>query len=142
VALSSRSRIGLLVCAAAGSLFILVIVGVIALVVVGRGYDARAERTNTDAGKAVGLGDEEAARRGRLAAQEKSLPTREEFEAKVIGKTKEQVLAALGKPEGNNQVGGATWTYKGLTRDAVTGKGDDHTTLWFDDAGRVSRVTH
>jgi hypothetical protein len=142
VALSSRSRIGLLVFAAAGGLFLLVIVGGIALIVLGRTYDPRAEPSKADAGKAVGLGDEEAARRGRLAAQETSLPTREEFAAKMIGKTKEQVLAALGKPETDNQFGNRSWTYRGLTRDAITGKGDYHTTLWFDDAGKVSRVTH
>jgi hypothetical protein len=95
--------------------------------------------------------------------KEKALLTREQFEAKWIGKDKNEVLAGLGKP-GNTGRAGKTknevpaergkpsstgivggeeyWDYYSHTRDAISGQVDFMTRLWFDDAGKVSRVTH
>jgi hypothetical protein len=52
--------------------------------------------------------------------------TREEFKAKVIGKTTKEILAVLGKPHNTNEYpnGKQTWIYKELTYDPITDKTD------------------
>lgn len=86
--------------------------------------------------------DEKAAAEAR-DAKAAELPTREQFDAKWVGKTKDEVLAGLGKPDATNKAGPSDfWMYRNRTRDAATGKVYFDTTLWFDDHGRVERVTH
>src|SRR5687768_17231790 len=61
-----QQRSGLIVFAVAGGVFLFACLGVLALVVLRPGYDARAEqRAKDDEGKRVGLVDEEAVRRAR-----------------------------------------------------------------------------
>ncbi len=81
------------------------------------------------------------------AATAASLPTRDEFRAKWMGKTKEEVLAAFGKPtrttEQNNDT---TWHYgnmfigDGYARDPVTGKPLLLVNIGVGRDGRVTRV--
>ena len=90
------------------------------------------------------VADEAEARQEKARqAKEAALPTREQFESKWLGKNKNDVLAGLGKPKSTDKSGGREfWEYLGLTRDAVTGKTDLDTTLWFTEDGKVSRITH
>jgi hypothetical protein len=80
----------------------------------------------------------------------KGPPTRQEFEAAVVGLTGTEVRQKLGDPEkvtgpplvytpGDLNEGG--WRYPGVSRDVVTGKGDRAAWLWMV-GGRVSHVTY
>lgn len=51
--------------------------------------------------------------------------TREEFKTLVVGKTKEDVLKTLGKPEHTDEYSTFDiWTYRRVTRDTITDKID------------------
>jgi hypothetical protein len=68
--------------------------------------------------------------------------SREEFETLVVGKSPDEVIAAVGKPdrtEGSEDRAG--WFYGERTRDPVTGKTDYRAVLHFE-AGKVSRVQY
>ena len=67
--------------------------------------------------------------------------TREEFRAKYIGKTKAEIFAALGKPDLTfDSPPKECWHYRNITRDAISGKVDAVTDLYFDRDGRVASV--
>jgi hypothetical protein len=73
----------------------------------------------------------------------RALLTREAFEAKTVGKTKAEIIGLLGKPHRMDRApGGEYWMYERQTVDAATGKPDTDATLWFDEAGKVTRVTY
>lgn len=65
--------------------------------------------------------------------------TREELKGLVTGKTKAEVLKALGRPEGTlaDPDGGETWHYENASYDPVAQKPDRHVWIKFDGAGRV-----
>lgn len=65
---------------------------------------------------------------------------RADLEQKLAGKTKDEVIALLGKPESTSGGEEDSWQYKGITRDPVTGKTDSLTWVWFDRAGKVTRL--
>jgi hypothetical protein len=54
----------------------------------------------------------------------KEIPYREEFRRTVIGKTFDEVIAAIGRPDDTQQLGNfaAFWYYRRAARDEVTGK--------------------
>ena len=84
--------------------------------------------------------EEEQAREVERQAKEKSLPTRDEFRAKVMGKTTDEVTDLVGKPDSVAASGGAaTWTYRNVSRDPVTGKTDGPVSVHFRN-GRVEKV--
>jgi hypothetical protein len=85
--------------------------------------------------------DEQQAREMEREAKKKSLPTRDEFRAKVMGKTPDEVTALVGKPDSTAGASGgvATWTYRNVSRDPMTGKTDGPVSVHFRD-GRVERV--
>ena len=66
--------------------------------------------------------------------------TRDEFKAKVMGKTAAEVIAAVGKPDDTSEGAIRTWKYRDRTTDPVTGKTDALAFVYFGDDGRVSRV--
>jgi hypothetical protein len=68
---------------------------------------------------------------------------RADFEAKVLGKTADEVLAAVGRPDSTQEGTGRSpvWYYKNRTVDPVTGKTDWMIQVVFAD-GRVDRVNH
>jgi len=67
--------------------------------------------------------------------------TRDEFKALVEGKTRNEVIALLGKPKSTQQSGELeVWDYPGRTTDPVTGKTDHLATVEFE-GDRVANVT-
>lgn len=73
--------------------------------------------------------------------QAKKTYTREEFRKLVVGKTKDEVLAVLGKPFSTREPeSGNSWTYHDLTVDSVSGKPDYSAWLYFDRNDRVDHV--
>lgn len=67
---------------------------------------------------------------------------RQEFKAMVVGKTPNEVLSLLGKPNSTSDYDTyQTWVYEERTRDMVTGKIDSRTILEFRD-GKVTGVTY
>lgn len=88
-----------------------------------------------------------AAPRGNKGGAEKGgkveeLPTRKEFEVKVLGKSTDELLKMLGKPERTSVIlDQDNWTYKNVCRDPVTDKPDRDVTLWLQH-GRVQRVSY
>lgn len=77
------------------------------------------------------------------AAAPASTVTRDRFTELVMGRTKEEVVAAVGRPDetsGNSDPGSGVWTYKGRTHDpASRGGADRYAFLHFAD-GVVVRV--
>lgn len=71
-------------------------------------------------------------------AQAKALLTREEFKAKVMGKTESEILDLIGKP---SYTSGNAWTYHQQTYDKITGKEDHQSVLVFDN-GKVEHVIY
>ncbi len=61
--------------------------------------------------------------------------TRAEFESLVKGKTAEEVIALVGRPDSTLDHSPTTddWVYSYLTTDPVTGKADRTTHLYFED---------
>ena len=64
--------------------------------------------------------------------------TREEFKALVMGKTPDEVIAAIGRPD-KTWDDGKEWSYDGITIDPITGKRDYVSSIEFKD-GKVARV--
>jgi hypothetical protein len=72
---------------------------------------------------------------------ERIVYTRDEFRAKVIGKTQNDVLSAVGKPDRTIDLGDTTtWTYRDRARDAITGKLDGLIQVTFQ-SGRAMDVS-
>ncbi len=69
--------------------------------------------------------------------------TRGEFDRLVVGKTADEVLAAVGKPDQTQSGTGGSevWYYRNRTVDEVTGKTDFSAQVVFE-RGRVNRVNH
>lgn len=67
--------------------------------------------------------------------------TRDEFKAAYMGKTKDEVLKALGRPYRTDENDrDHLWEYKGFTVDQVTGKPDSRTCIWFNSNSLVKDV--
>lgn len=74
--------------------------------------------------------------------QAKKTYTREEFRKLVVGKTKDEVLAAFGRPDSTREPGdGNSWTYSNVSHDPVSGKADMLTRLHFDRDNKVKEVS-
>lgn len=57
---------------------------------------------------------------------------RDDFRKAVLGKTKQEVIQAIGKPEDTNDSGDYSfWRYDGQTKDPVTGKVDGFVSIFF-----------
>lgn len=75
------------------------------------------------------------------AAVTKTVYTRDEFRKLVVGKTPDEVIAAVGKPDDTSESGSVSWTYMYRTKDPITGKTDVSAIVVFED-GRVDRVRY
>jgi outer membrane protein assembly factor BamE (lipoprotein component of BamABCDE complex) len=73
--------------------------------------------------------------------QEATLPTRDEFRTKIMGKTADEVIALIGKPDTTQDHGGGdqNWYYDHVSRDPVNGKTDTSVQVIFEN-GRVVKV--
>lgn len=73
---------------------------------------------------------------------EKKVYLRDEFRSLVMGKTTDEVLAAVGKPD-RTQDSGSTffWQYNNLAKDPITGEIDSTTQVTFED-GKVISVDY
>jgi DNA repair exonuclease SbcCD ATPase subunit len=59
---------------------------------------------------------------------------RDEFRETVVGKTEDQVIQAVGKPDRTSDFGGYShWYYDGKTKDRFTGKLDNSISIFFAD---------
>lgn len=68
--------------------------------------------------------------------------TRKEFETLVMGKTEDEVLAAVGKPSSTSNNGGALrWYYSDMTIDPVTSKPDVYIQVCFE-RGKVNLINY
>ena len=65
--------------------------------------------------------------------------TRDEFRAKVIGKTEAEVIATVGKPMSTAEGGTRMFHYEKLTTDPVNGRVDTWITVVFEN-GKVTQV--
>lgn len=80
---------------------------------------------------------------GGTATVKKQLPTREELRTKLMGKTKEEVKAMLGKPNDTKEKNaGNYWIYENIARDPVSEQVDFLTWVRFDDKDRVREVDY
>jgi outer membrane protein assembly factor BamE (lipoprotein component of BamABCDE complex) len=78
----------------------------------------------------------------RPAEPEKKIYTRNEFRNLVVGKTGDEVLRAVGKPESTQDMGsGQYWYYREMTKDPVTDKIDASAQVIFE-GGRAVRVNY
>jgi hypothetical protein len=68
------------------------------------------------------------------------LMTREEFQQAVLGKTQQQVIQAVGRPDSTMNVGFPAWMYNHRTRDATTGNSDTVAQVLFQGGGVVTGV--
>jgi outer membrane protein assembly factor BamE (lipoprotein component of BamABCDE complex) len=69
--------------------------------------------------------------------------TRAEFRELLVGKTPDEVIAAVGKPDDTAEIGGQkVWYYSDRSADPVTGKPDVLANVWFGSDGRVERVSY
>lgn len=65
--------------------------------------------------------------------------SRDQFTRLVYGKNKQEVIAAVGKPDETSETAGIPhWTYSYRTYDAVTGKADYRVYLTFGDGASVT----
>lgn len=78
----------------------------------------------------------------RTVSVSSSKMSRDEFRNAYMGKTKDEVLKALGKPKrtDENQSIYHLWEYGGYTIDKVTGKKDRQTFVYFSPSGRVNDI--
>lgn len=76
------------------------------------------------------------------AQRDKKVYSREEFDKLALGKSREDVVSAVGTPDSTTEKGGETiWHYKGITRDTATNTTDDTTQVILE-GGLVVRVVH
>jgi hypothetical protein len=67
---------------------------------------------------------------------------RNDLEATVIGKTPDEVIAAIGRPNSTQHLTQMDiWSYNNLTKDPISGKLDRTTQVVFEN-GRVGRFAH
>ncbi len=109
--------------------------------------DLHTKVQNDRAERAVAKQADELARKAERDAKAKDRDnknrkyTRDEFKRLVVGKTRDEVIALLGKPKATQQSGELEfWDYVGRTTDPVTGKTDDVAQVEFE-GDRVSGVT-
>jgi hypothetical protein len=68
---------------------------------------------------------------------------RADFRNAVLGKTAEQVIQSVGRPDSTQEFGdGPTWYYEGRTYDPVTGKKDSRAQVVFNLDRIVVRVNY
>lgn len=68
---------------------------------------------------------------------------RDAFKATIIGRTKDEVLELIGRPEKTSvPFSSEAWDYKGVSRDPIADRVDRTTTVWFNQAGTVERITY
>lgn len=67
--------------------------------------------------------------------------TRDEFRKAVVGKTPDEVIATVGRPDRTDDLGGIAWYYRDRTRDPVSLKTDSSAQVVFEN-GRVVRVNY
>jgi hypothetical protein len=160
-----RSNPGLVVgLVVGGAVLALVAVGGLAVLFFARASAVRDEAVAArDAeAKRVGLGDEEAARRGRELAREKAAPamTRSEFEKAVRGKTQAEIIAAVGRPDdtrenvpgetlrGAGPLGGNItfnynwWVFRNRVMNEATGKPYATVAIRFGHDGKADRFDY
>lgn len=70
------------------------------------------------------------------------LYTRDEFRKLLVGKTADEVLQAVGKPDSTSETAlGAYWYYRHKTTDPVTGQTDANAQVCFSN-GQVVRINY
>ncbi|HLJ97032.1 MAG TPA: hypothetical protein VKU02_27960 [Gemmataceae bacterium] len=75
-------------------------------------------------------------------SEDKQLLTRHEFEERIMGKTTEEVLHAVGRPNTTSQEKNVQyWHYANRTKDPLTGKSDSDAQVVFED-GHVRTVNY
>ncbi len=80
--------------------------------------------------------------RTTLTSEEKELLTRHQFEERIMGKTTDEVLHAVGRPNTTSQEKNVQyWHYANRTKDPLTGKSDSDAQVVFED-GQVRTVNY
>lgn len=76
------------------------------------------------------------------AKAKSKLPTREEFRQAYMGKTKDEILESLGRPDSTTEYSDKhhSWMYKNAKMDPISGKVDDYTRIEFLD-GVVEKIS-
>lgn len=65
-------------------------------------------------------------------------PTRDEMRAKLMGKSKAEVLKLIGRPDRTTDAG---WQYEGgISYDPIAQRVDSLVFIWFDEAGNVGQI--
>lgn len=68
--------------------------------------------------------------------------TREELKTLLVGKTEQEVIEILGKPERTNEfLGEKMWRYENVTYDPISGRVDPSTWVDFNRDGKVEKLT-
>ncbi|HKB06220.1 MAG TPA: hypothetical protein VKD90_28760 [Gemmataceae bacterium] len=86
--------------------------------------------------------DEPAVKDAELVGGTRRVYTRQEFQDLVVGKTPDEVIAAVGKPDDSTEDGdGVRWTYAGRVRDPAPGKSAGNPVVVFRD-GKAAEVRY
>lgn len=93
-------------------------------------------------GIGIVLGKTIAKNDGMIPTPARATMTRAEFRAAVEGKTAEEIIAAIGKPDSTTEssAGNETWRYGRITKDPTTGNVDSQAAFTFS-KGRAANVT-
>lgn len=79
---------------------------------------------------------------GQKVKAKTKLRTRDEVKALLVGKTQEEVIEIMGRPEQTREMfGTTTWQYRGVSYDPISGKEDFAAWVDFGKDGRVEKVT-
>lgn len=83
----------------------------------------------------------EAGNADRAAPSQQKTMTRDEAKKLLIGKTKDEVIELLGRPDKTSEGVLGHWAYHGITFDPVSQKADNALWVYFGDDGRVNRLS-
>ena len=62
--------------------------------------------------------------------------TRDQFQARIMGKSVDQVIASVGRPDTTQENSGQWYWYYSCSYDPITGRGDTHVQVVFTCCGR------
>lgn len=76
-----------------------------------------------------------------VADKAEKVYSRDEFRGLVVGKTPDEVIRAVGRPDKTSGADSRYWSYRERTRDPITGKTDGNIMVVFEN-GAAARVVY
>jgi outer membrane protein assembly factor BamE (lipoprotein component of BamABCDE complex) len=121
---------------------VLAVFGVVALLGVAAcaGFAVLGFRASRDAEELAVQAESEAKAAAKAGPPKRTVYDRAKFRELVMGKSPDEVIAAVGRPDSTSEAGGVFWYYSQRTRDTGTGMLDSSAKLVIRD-GKVSEVS-